>query len=156
VSNITKNNDELNVKKVLSVRINEIDYKILKQICDKKNISLNSYANKILKNYINNNSEKIKEKLGLDIIGMKRQLLAELKNIKFKKELSEFEKEAIDNMSEIFKTALEISEEKLKKLLNLSQESLDKILFANNEELRRRGLKLKYISGKILKVDSET
>lgn len=150
---ITKNNDETDVKKVLSVRMDEIEYKILREICDKKNISLNSYANKIIKNYIESNSEKIKEKLNLDITGMKRQLLAESNNIRFKKELSEFEKQAIDNMSEIFKTAIEISEEKLKDLLNLSQESLDNILFANSEELRRRDLKLKYVSGKILKVE---
>ena len=152
---MVRDDDEVRGKKVLSVRMDEIEHTLLKKICDKKDVSLNYYANKIIKRYISKNSEKIKEKLNIDIEGIRRQLIAESKNVKFAGELNDFEKKAIDNMCEIFKTALEITEEKLKQLLNLSQESLDKILFANSEELRRKNLYLDYKLGIIIKVGVE-
>lgn len=147
--------EKVREKKVLSVRMDEIEYILLKKICDRKDVSLSYYANKIIKRYINKNSEKIKEKLNIDIEGIRRQLIAELKDVKFLRDLNNFEKEAIDNMYEIFKTVSEITEEKLKQLLNLSQESLDKIIFANSEELRRRNLYLDYKLGKIFKLSVE-
>ena len=123
----------------------------MKKICKKKGISLNSYVNNILRKYISSNSEKIRQRLNIDIIGIKRQLIAESQTTKSNKELNEFEKKSIEKMVEIFKTASEMPEERLQLLLNLSQESLDKILFFNNDELQRNGLNLEYRLGNIIR-----
>jgi len=145
------NKDEVLPKKRLSVTIDEIDSIIIEKIAEAMGNSKSSWVYNIIKRYINENSDKIRQELNIDIIGIRKQYLAELKGFKGEYELNDLERMAIEKMLTIFKTVSSMDEARLKQILNLNQESFDKILFFNPDELEKYRLKLKYKQGIIFK-----
>ena len=139
-------------KKRITVNLDELDYKIIEILEGVIGNSKSSVIYQMIKDWINQNSERIMKTWEIDLAGIRRQVLAEIKGIPAKKELKELERNIITKLVEYFETAEDITPKELSELLEINQMTLQKIVFEHRKELLDAGLKLKYTGGKIVKV----
>ena len=138
-------------KKRITVNLDELDYKIIEILEGVIGNSKSSVIYQMIKDWINQNSERIMKTWEIDLAGIRRQVLAEIKGIPAKKELKELERNIITKLVEYFETAEDITPKELSELLEINQMTLQKIVFEHRKELLDAGLKLKYTGGKIVK-----
>ena len=138
-------------KKRITVNLEPIDVKIieaLEGVIAKKKASV---IYQMMKEWVNQNSERIMNTWGIDLAGIRREVLAETKGLPIKEELQNLEREIIDQLPKLFETIKSINVEELAQILEINQQSLKKVIFGYRDELLRKGLDLKYEDGLIIK-----
>jgi hypothetical protein len=88
---------------------------------------------------------------GIDLAGIRRQVIAETKGLSIKKDLDELDKEVISQLPELFETINSISAKELAEILDINENTLKRIIFGHRQELLTVGLKFKYENGLFLK-----
>ncbi|MBD3255799.1 MAG: hypothetical protein GF383_11950 [Candidatus Lokiarchaeota archaeon] len=139
-------------KRRITVNLDEIDYRIIEVLEGVIANSKSSVVYQMIKEWINQNSDRIMKTWDIDLAGIRRQVLAELKGIPAKKELEELELDIIEKLKEYFKTAEDMTPKELSELLQINEMTLKKIIFEHRDELLDEGLNLKYSQGRILRV----
>jgi len=138
-------------KKRITVNLEKIDYKIIDAL---ENVIANSKAAVIyqmIKEWINQNSERIMKTWDIDLGGIRRQVLAETKGLPIKEELGKLDKEIIQQLPALFETIKSISVVELAEILEINQQTLKKVIFGYRKELLKLGLDLLYENGLVIK-----
>ena len=138
-------------KKRITVNLESIDYKIIDAL---EGVIANSKAAVIyqmIKEWINQNSERIMKTWEIDLAGIRRQVLAETKGLSIKEELKELDKEIIQQLPVLFETISSINAKELAEILEVNQKTLQKVIFGNRKELLKLDLNLAYEDGLITK-----
>jgi hypothetical protein len=142
-------------KKRITVNLESIDYKIIDAL---EGVIANSKAAVIyqmIKEWINQNSERIMKTWEIDLAGIRRQVLAETKGLSIKEELKELDKEIIAELPKLFETISSISSKELAEILDVNQKMLQRVIFGYRKELLKLGLNLIYEDGLITKKESK-
>lgn len=138
-------------KKRITVNLENIDYKIIDAL---EGVIANSKAAVIyqmIKEWINQNSERIMKTWEIDLAGIRRQVLAETKGLSIKEELKELDREIIEQLPMLFDTIATIKAKDLAEILDVNQKTLQRVIFGNRQELLKLGLNLIYEDGLIIK-----
>ena len=147
---MTPDNTETS-KKRITVNLENIDYKIIDAL---EGVIANSKAAVIyqmIKEWINQNSERIMSTWEIDLAGIRRQVLAETKGLSIKEELKELDKEIIEQLPKLFETISSINSKELAEILEVNQKTLQRVVFGYRKELLKLGLNLIYEDGLIIK-----
>ncbi|MHA1327590.1 MAG: hypothetical protein ACTSRH_09735 [Promethearchaeota archaeon] len=139
-------------KKRVTVNLELIDYKIIEALEGVIANSKSAVIYQMIKEWINQNSERIMKTWDIDLAGIRRQVLAETKGLPIKEELKELDKEIINQLPRLFETIKSIRVEELAEILEINQKTLKKIIFGYRDELLKRDLDLKYENGLIIKI----
>jgi len=151
---MTQDNTD-SAKKRITVNLESIDYKIIDAL---EGVIANSKAAVIyqmIKEWINQNSERIMKTWEIDLAGIRRQVLAETKGLSIKEELKELDKEIIVELPKLFETISSISSKELAEILDVNQKMLQRVIFGYRKELLKLGLNLIYEDGLITKKESK-
>jgi hypothetical protein len=144
-------NTEDDKNKRITVNLDDIDFKIvetLEGVIARKKASV---ITQMIKEWINQNSERIMKTWDIDLAGIRRQVIAETKGLAIKEELQELDKEIINQLPKLFKTIKSINVSELAELVEINQRTLKRVIFGHREELIAAGLDLKYENGLITK-----
>ncbi|MFX0076062.1 MAG: hypothetical protein ACFE96_11505 [Candidatus Hermodarchaeota archaeon] len=136
-------------KKRITVNLENIDYKIIDALEGVIANSKSAVIYQMIKEWINQNSERIMKTWEIDLAGIRRQVLAETKGLSIKEELQELDKKIITELPELFKTITSIKAKDLAELLDVNHKTLQKVIFGNRKELVKLGLDLTYEDGLI-------
>ena len=138
-------------KKRITVNLEDIDFKVIEALEGVIASSLSSVVNQMVREWINQNSERIMKMWGIDLAGIRRQVQAETKGLSIKKELEELDKEIINQLPELFETITSINASKLAELLDINEKTLERVIFGHRKELLKVSLDLSYENGLITK-----
>ena len=105
----------------------------------------------MIKEWINQNSDRIMKTWDIDLAGIRRQSLAETKGLSIKEELQDLDKEVIKQLPELFETINSINVNELAEIVDINQRTLQRIIFGHRKELLKLGLNLIYQDGLITK-----
>jgi len=142
-------------KKRITVNLENIDYKIIDAL---EGVIANSKAAVIyqmIKEWINQNSERIMKTWEIDLAGIRRQVLAETKGLSIKEELKDLDIEVIKQLPKLFETINSIKISELAEIVDINQRTLQRVIFGHRKELVGLGLNLKYENGLITKINTE-
>lgn len=138
-------------KKRITINLEPIDYKIIDAL---EGVIANKKASVIyqmIKEWINQNSDRIMKTWGIDLAGIRKQVLAETKGLPIKDELDRLDKEILVQLPGLFDTIKSISVEELSEILEVNQQTLKKIIFGYRKELLKHQLDLSYENGLVIK-----
>ncbi len=138
-------------KKRITVNLEDIDFKVIEALEGVIASSFSSVINQMIREWINQNSERIMKMWGIDLAGIRRQVQAETKGLSIKKELEQLEKEIINQLPELFETINSISAAKLAEILEVNERTLENVIFGHRKDLLNVGLELSYENGLISK-----
>lgn len=138
--------------KRITVNLDEIDFKIVETLEGVIGNSKSSVVYQMVKEWINQNAEHIMRTWDIDLVGIRRQVIAEMKGLSLKTDdMQELEKEIINQLPELFETIINIKPEELASILEINAHMLKKVILMKRKELLKLGLDLKYEDGKIIK-----
>jgi hypothetical protein len=140
-------------KKRITLNIEDIDFKVIEALEGVIASSFSSVINQMIREWINQNSDRIMKMWGIDLAGIRRQVQAETKGLSIKKELEELDREIINQLPELFETINSINASKLAELLDINEKTLERVIFGHRKELLKVGLDLSYENGLISKKD---
>lgn len=138
-------------KKRITVNLETIDYKIIEAL---EGVIANKKASVIyqmIKEWINQNSDRIMKTWGIDLAGIRKEVLAETKGLPIREELDKLDKEVLSQLPGLFETIKSISVEELSEILEINQQTLKKVIFGYRKELLKHSLDLSYENGLIIK-----
>lgn len=138
-------------KKRITVNLENIDYKIIDALEGVIANSKSAVIYQMIKEWINQNSERIMKTWEIDLAGIRRQVLAETKGLSIKEELKELDKEIISELPKLFETISSIKAKDLAEILDVNQKTLQRVIFGNRKELLKLELDLIYEDGLITK-----
>ncbi|KKN52279.1 hypothetical protein LCGC14_0614420 [marine sediment metagenome] len=142
-------NQEIDLEsKRITVSVDEVTEKIIENLIGVKGRSKSSVIYQIIRDWIEDNSELIRNNWGINFAAIRRQVISKYKEVPVKKELTESESHVIRRLAELFKTIKSISADELAEELDIDAKTLRKIIFTNTQELETAGLKLAYEDGK--------
>jgi mevalonate kinase len=148
---MTSENTEDEKNKRITVNLEDIDFKIveaLEGVIARKKASV---ITQMIKEWINQNSDRIMKTWDIDLAGIRRQVLAETKGLSIKEELQDLDKEVIKQLPELFETINSINVNELAEIVDINQRTLQRIIFGHRKELLKLGLNLIYQDGLITK-----
>jgi len=143
--------DSAEEKKRITVNLEPIDYKIIEAL---EGVIANKKAAVIyqmIKEWVNQNADRIMKTWGIDLAGLRKQVIAETKGLSIKEELQNLDLEIIKQLPDLFKTINSIRVEELAEILEINQRTLVKVIFGYRDELLKSNLDLKYDNGLIIK-----
>ncbi|NHJ21255.1 MAG: hypothetical protein EAX91_09945 [Candidatus Lokiarchaeota archaeon] len=152
---MTSESTEDEKNKRITVNLDDIDFKIvetLEGVIARKKASVIA---QMIKEWINQNSERIMKTWDIDLAGIRRQVLAETKGLAIKEELQDLDKEVINQLPKLFKTIKSINIDELAELVEVNQRTLKRVIFGHRDELLSLGLDLKYENGLITRAIKE-
>jgi hypothetical protein len=141
--------DEKN--KRITVNLEDIDFKIIEALEGVIARKKASVITQMIKEWINQNSERIMKTWDIDLAGIRRQVLAETKGLSIKEELQDLDKEVIKQLPELFETINSINVSELAVIIDINQRTLQRVIFGHRKELLELGLNLIYKDGLITK-----
>ena len=148
---MTSDDSNEDKKQRITVNLEQIDFKIIEAL---EGVIANKKASVIyqmIKEWINQNSDRIMKTWGIDLTGIRREVLAETKGLPIKEALQKLDREIIDQLPKLFETIKSINVEELAQILEINQQTLKKVIFGYREELLKKNLDLKYEDGLIIK-----
>jgi len=144
-------NIEEEKKKRITVNLDDIDFKIIEALEGVIARKKASVITQMIKEWINQNSERIMKTWDIDLAGIRRQVLAETKGLSIKEELQDLDKEVIKQLPELFETINNINVSELAEIVDINQRTLQRVIFGHRKELLKLGLNLIYKDGLITK-----
>jgi hypothetical protein len=148
---MTPPSNEQKQDKRITVNLDQIDYKIVETLEGVIGNSKSSVIYQMVKEWINQNSERIMKTWDIDLVGIRRQVISELKGLSIQEEMKDLEKDIIKQLPALFETINNIEPEELASILEINAQTLKKVILMHRKELLDLGLNLKYEDGKILK-----
>jgi len=148
---MTSENTEDEKKKRITVNLDDIDFKIIEALEGVIARKKASVITQMIKEWINQNSERIMKTWDIDLAGIRRQVLAETKGLSIKEELKDLDKEVIKQLPELFETINSINVSELAEIVDINQRTLQRVIFGHRKELLKLGLNLIYKDGLITK-----
>lgn len=148
---MTPPSNEQKQDKRITVNLDQIDYKIVETLEGVIGNSKASVIYQMVKEWINQNSERIMNTWDIDLVGIRRQVVAELKGLSIQEEMKELEKDIIKQLPALFETINNIEPEELASILEVNAQTIKKVVLIYRTELLDLGLNLKYEDGKIKK-----
>ncbi len=148
---MTSENTEDEKKKRITVNLDDIDFKIIEALEGVIARKKASVITQMIKEWINQNSERIMKTWDIDLAGIRRQVLAETKGLSIKEELQDLDKEVIKQLPELFETINNINVSELAEIVDINQRTLQRVIFGHRKELLKLGLNLIYKDGLITK-----
>ena len=139
------------VKKRITVNLEVIDYKIIEAL---EGVIANKKAAVIyqmIKEWINQNSDRIMKIWGIDLAAIRKEVLAETKGLPIKKELERVDREIIAQLPKLFESIRSIDVSELAEILEINPRTLTKVIFGYREELLKLNLDLEYENGLVYK-----
>ena len=143
-------NDQKQDKRI-TVNLDQIDYKIVETLEGVIGNSKSSVVYQMIKEWINQNSERIMKTWDIDLVGIRRQVISELKGLTIQEEMKDLEKDIIKQLPALFETINNIEPNELASILEINAQTLKKVILMHRKELLDLGLNLKYEDGKIIK-----
>jgi len=137
-------------KERITVNIDKLDHEIITNLIGVMGNSKSAIIAQIIKEWINQNSEKMMNTWEIDLAGIKRQIIAEARGIELEKELKEYELSIINKLPEIFDSVEEIELEEVADLLGVNLLTVRKIIIFHKKKLENVGLNLIYKTGTII------
>ncbi len=151
---MTPNNFDPNdldlLKERVTVNIDKIDHEIITKLIGVVGNSKSAVIGQIIKEWINQNSDKMLNIWDIDLIALKRQVIAEAKGIDIQKQLLPYEEQLIEELPEFFDNVPEIHVEIAAEMLHVSISTFRKIVLYHNKKLKELGLDLAYKSDIII------
>ena len=138
-------------KKRITVNLEEIDFKIIEALEGVIANSKSSVIYQMVKEWINQNSDRIMNTWNIDLVGIRRNVISELKGLSIQEEMKDLEKDIIKQLPVLFETINNIEPEELASILEINAQTLKKVVLMYRKELLDLGLNLKYEDGKIMK-----
>lgn len=148
---MTSENTEDEKKKRITVNLDDIDFKIIEALEGVIARKKASVITQMIKEWINQNSERIMKTWDIDLAGIRRQVLAETKGLSIKEELQDLDKEVIKQLPGLFETINSINVSELAEIVDINQRTLQRVIFGHRKELLKLGLNLIYKDGLITK-----
>ena len=148
---MTSENTEDEKNKRITVNLEDIDFKIIEALEGVIARKKASVINQMIKEWINQNSERIMKTWDIDLAGIRRQVLAETKGLSIKEELQDLDKEVIKQLPDLFETINSINVSELASIIDINQRTLQRVIFGHRKELLELGLNLIYKDGLITK-----
>ena len=148
---MTPEDSDEDKKKRITVNLEQIDFKIISAL---EGVIANKKASVIyqmIKEWINQNSDRMMKTWGIDLAGIRREVLAETKGLPIREDLQKLDREIIDELPKLFETIKSINVEELAQILEINQQTLKKVIFGYRKELLKKTLDLKYENGLIIK-----
>lgn len=139
-------------KKRITINIDEIYSVIINSLKGILGRSTSSIVYFIIRQWITQNSEMIRNTYNVDLPGITRQVLAERLGLEIDKELNTLARSIIEELPELFETIKSISAKELAEILNIDQKSLIKTILLHPKELQKIGLNIIYDRGFLSKV----
>jgi len=143
-------NDQKQEKRI-TVNLDKIDYKIVETLEGVIGNSKSSVIYQMVKEWINQNSDRIMNTWNIDLVGIRRNVISELKGLSIQEEMKDLEKDIIKQLPALFETINNIEPEELASILEVNAQTLKKVVLMYRKELLDLGLNLKYEDGKIIK-----
>ena len=143
-------NDQKQDKRI-TVNLDQIDYKIVETLEGVIGNSKSSVIYQMVKEWINQNSDRIMNTWNIDLVGIRRNVISELKGLSIQEEMKDLEKDIIKQLPVLFETINNIEPEELASILEINAQTLKKVVLMYRKELLDLGLNLKYEDGKIQK-----
>lgn len=127
----------------ITVSLDEFDYNVIGNMSNNRNIPLSEATRLVIHDWIENNSEKLKDNYGVDvkIITQEIALASIIDNID----------EIIDKLPQIFQLVDDISLPDLAEHLKINVKAVKHLLFTQGDRIRKSGLNLKYKGDRIYK-----
>ncbi|NVM17043.1 MAG: hypothetical protein HWN80_04955 [Candidatus Lokiarchaeota archaeon] len=148
---MTSDSNEDDKKKRITVNLEDIDFKIIEALEGVIARKKASVITQMIKEWINQNSDRIMKTWDIDLAGIRRQVLAETKGLSIKEELQDLDKEVIKQLPELFETINSINVSELAAIIDINQRTLQRVIFGHRKELLDLGLNLIYKDGLITK-----
>lgn len=137
---------ELNLEtKRITVSMDEVTEKIIDNLIGVKGKSKSNVVYEIIKDWIDQNAEKILKNWGVNFADIRKQVMAS-----YKRE----DQELIEYIAELFQTIKTIQAEELASVLDMDEKELMTFIFKNRVALEKVGLSLQYEEGKFFSKDS--
>ncbi|MBY9012174.1 MAG: hypothetical protein KGD70_07360 [Candidatus Lokiarchaeota archaeon] len=148
---MTSENTEDEKNKRITVNLEDIDFKIIEALEGVIARKKASVINQMIKEWINQNSDRIMKTWDIDLAGIRRQVLAETKGLSIKEELQDLDKEVIKQLPDLFETINSINVSELASIIDINQRTLQRVIFGHRKALLELGLNLIYKDGLITK-----
>ena len=148
---MTSESTEDEKNKRITVNLEDIDFKIIEALEGVIARKKASVITQMIKEWINQNSDRIMKTWDIDLAGIRRQVLAETKGLSIKEELKDLDKEVIKQLPELFETINSINVSELAVIIDINQRTLQRVIFGHRKELLELGLNLIYKDGLITK-----
>ena len=148
---MTPPSNEQKQDKRITVNLDQIDYKIVETLEGVIGNSKSSVIYQMVKEWINQNSDRIMNTWNIDLVGIRRNVISELKGLSIQEEMKDLEKDIIKQLPVLFETINNIEPEELASILEINAQTLKKVVLMYRKELLDLGLNLKYEDGKIQK-----
>ena len=136
-------NDQKQDKRI-TVNLDQIDYKIVETLEGVIGNSKSSVIYQMVKEWINQNSDRIMNTWNIDLVGIRRNVISELKGLSIQEEMKDLEKDIIKQLPVLFETINNIEPEELASILEINAQTLKKVVLMYRKELLDLGLNLKY------------
>jgi transcription initiation factor IIE alpha subunit len=145
--NMSTQNQEIDLEsKRITISVDEVTDQIIEALIGVKGKSKSSVIYQIIRDWIDDNTEKIQSNWGINFAAIRMQILSRYR--KEVKEVSPEEANLILRIIELFHTVKSINAEELAEELNIDIKKLRNIIFNNRIEFENKGLKLLYEDGK--------
>ena len=148
---MTSSSNDKKQDKRITVNLDQIDYKIVETLEGVIGNSKSSVIYQMVKEWINQNSDRIMNTWNIDLVGIRRNVISELKGLSIQEEMKDLEKDIIKQLPVLFETINNIEPEELASILEINAQTLKKVVLMYRKELLDLGLNLKYEDGKIQK-----
>jgi hypothetical protein len=131
-------------KERVTVNMDKLDHEIVTHLIGVIGNSKSAVIGQMVKEWINQNSDKILKTWDIDLIALKRKIIAEAKGIDIEKELQPYEEDLIEEFPKFFDNVPEIQVEIAAQMLHVSISTFRKIVLYHNKKLKDLGLNLVY------------
>jgi len=151
-SKIDSDEDFKTSTKRITATLDLIDFIVVDKLIGVKGNSKSKVIAHIVKEWIEDNSDKVKNDYGIDLIEIRRKLLAEERGLPDKKELKKLDEEVLNRVIEFFEMADDADLEELADYINIDKKSVRDLIFGYRNVLEENGLKLKFSQGRFKKI----
>lgn len=129
----------------ITVSLDIFDDKVISKMSEYRDTSKSEIVRNIIHQWIEENPDTLKNNYGVSYKEINKEILVETKEITIEG--------LIEKLPEMFEMIESISLEELADYLEVDQKTIKKLIFKHGQELKEKGLDLKYVDGIITKVD---
>jgi len=137
-------------KERVTINIDKIDLEIVNNLVGVIGNSKSSVIYQMVKDWINENTEKIMNVWDIDLAGIRRQVLAEVKGVKIEKEMEDLERKLLKELPAVLKSIESIELTELAKDLKVNQRTIKNLIYYHSDELEKAGLEIIYKDGRLI------
>ena len=139
-------------KKRITASLDLVDFVVVDRLIGIEGSSRSNVIAHIIKDWIKANSEKVKKDWGIDLVEIRRKVIAEERGLPRKKELKELDEEILKRVVEFFEMADDSTFEELADYANIDRKSVRDLIIGHKKKLEENGLNLILTGGRLKKI----